>query len=89
MLGILFALIAALSQSVIAVASRVLKRANFSSIMFHYGFVQALIQGVILVGIYIWTGKLPFIYDSWSIYGTIFIAIIANISGLSLILVAY
>ena len=88
MLGILFALIAALSQSVIAVASRVLKRANFSSIMFHYGFVQALIQGVILVGIYLWTGNHPFIYNSWRIYGKILFAVIANISGLSMILVA-
>ena len=57
--------------------------------MFHYGFVQGIIQGVILVSIYLLTGRPPFIYDSWSIYGKILIAIIANISGLSMILVAY
>ena len=43
MLGVLFAIIAALSQSVIAVTSRVLKQVNFSAIMFNYGVMQALI----------------------------------------------
>ena len=37
MFGLLFAVIAALSQSIVAVSSRVLKQVNSSVIMFNYG----------------------------------------------------
>ena len=57
--------------------------------MFNYGFMQAHIQGFLLLGIYMLTNKVPFIYDSWRLYVEILIASLANIAGLSMILVAY
>ena len=56
--------------------------------MFSYGFLQAHIYGFILLGIYAWTNRLPFIYDSWYIYGELLIANFLNVVGLSGILIA-
>lgn len=89
MLGLLFAIIAALSQSIIAVSSRVLKQVNFAVIMFNYGLIQALIFGFILLGIYAQNTRLPFNYDSISTYAELLISNLANVAGLSLVLIAY
>ena len=89
MLGLLFAIIAALSQSIIAVSSRVLKQVNFAVIMFNYGLIQALIFGFILLGIYAQNTRLPFNYDSISTYTELLISNLANVAGLSLVLIAY
>ena len=89
MLGLLFAIIAALSQSLIAVSSRVLKQVNFAVIMFNYGLTQALIFGFILLGLYTQNTRLPFNYDSFTTYAELLISNLANVAGLSLILVAY
>ena len=66
-----------------------LKQVNFATIMFYYGLVQANILGIIILGMYAWTFKIPFNYDNWYIYGELIIASIANVAGLSSILIAY
>lgn len=56
--------------------------------MFSYGLLQAHIYGFILLGICAWTNRLPFIYDSWCIYGELLIANILSVAGLSGLLIA-
>ena len=89
MLGLLFGLISMLAQSVIAVSSRMLKRVNFATIMFYYGLFSAHIFGFIILGMCVFSKKVPFIYDSWYIYLELFLAGAANVAGLSSILIAY
>ena len=89
MFGLLLAIIAALSQSIVAVSSRVLKQVNSSVIMFNYGLTQAQILSFILVGIYMSKNRIPFIYESWHVYRDILIANIISVAGNFLLLIAY
>ena len=45
-------------------------------------------MGVILLVIYLKSGRVPFLYDSWLIYGEILVASVLNMAGYNLFTIA-
>ena len=83
------AILATLSQSVIAVSSRMIKSINYAAIMVYQGILQIIVMTCILTAVYVYTNDMPLVYASWTIYGYIVIASIINVAGLALVLIAY
>ena len=83
------AILATISQSVIAVSSRAIKSINYAAIMVYQGILQVIVMTCILTAVYVYTNDMPLMYASWNIYGYIVIASIINVAGLALVLIAY
>ena len=71
-------MVSAVGGSIINVASRKLKEVNFAVIQFNYALTSATVMAVVVLVVYLNTGRTPFVYDSWLVYLEILVASVVN-----------
>ena len=64
--GVLLCILGAVGMSLISVATKRIKDCHFTVIQFHYGWASTAISLIIMCGIYLTEGRVPFEGVYWS-----------------------